>query len=79
MQSYIDGEMDEITARRLAWHLEICRECGLEVEIYIEIKKTIARRHGAISAAALLRLVEFGRHLTEEPPSPASEITASGP
>lgn len=78
MQSYVDEEMDELTARRVAWHLEICRECGLEVETYIEIKKAISRRHGSIPTDTLLRLEEFARNLTEEPPPATTDVTASG-
>lgn len=62
LQSYLDGETDEITARRVAAHLEDCRRCGLEVELYREIKRAITRR-AALDSEAVARLRAFGEAL----------------
>lgn len=62
LQSYLDGETDEITARRVAAHLEDCRRCGLEVAVYQEIKQSLAR-HEAPAEDAAARLRAFGETL----------------
>ncbi|WP_260859956.1 anti-sigma factor family protein [Streptomyces cupreus] len=62
LQSYLDGETDEITARRVAAHLEDCRRCGLEVAVYREIKQSLIR-HEALSDEAVVRLRAFGETL----------------
>jgi len=62
LQSYVDGEADEVTARRVAVHLEECRRCGLELAAYREIKSTLARRE-APDPDAVRRLHDFGRSL----------------
>ncbi|MFP8904975.1 anti-sigma factor family protein [Streptomyces atacamensis] len=69
LQAYLDGETDEITARRVAAHLEDCRRCGLEASVYREIKSALARREQP-DAGAVGRLRGFGevllRHGTED-------------
>lgn len=62
LQSYLDGELDEVAARRVAAHLEACRRCGLEAATYSEIKRALTR-HGAVPADAVERLRAFGEHL----------------
>lgn len=42
LQSYLDGEVDELTARRVGRHLEHCRRCGLNAETYEAIKEAPA-------------------------------------
>jgi len=65
LQSYLDGEVDEATARRVAVHLEDCRRCGLEATVYREVKKTLARREMP-DARAVARLRDFGESLLTE-------------
>ncbi|MFH9071369.1 anti-sigma factor family protein [Streptomyces alboflavus] len=67
LQSYLDGETDEVTARRVAAHLEDCRRCGLEATLYEEIKNALARRQQP-DELTLHRLRDFGAALLEEPP-----------
>lgn len=69
LQSYLDGQVDDLTARRVHRHLEHCRRCGLEVETYDAIKDAIARRGGQVDADAVERLRAFGEHLAEEGPA----------
>ena len=63
LQSYLDGNVDEATARRVAAHLEDCLRCGLEVEVYSEIKTALAEQRDAIDQGALDRLQHFAAHL----------------
>lgn len=66
LQSYLDGHVDELTARRVRRHLEHCRRCGLEAETYQAIKDTLARRGQEVDTQSLERLRAFGERLAEE-------------
>lgn len=80
LQSYLDGETDEVTARRVAAHLEDCRRCGLEASAYEEIRGALSRR-GRPDAQAVARLRAFGEALLSDPPAAddAAEHGASPP
>jgi anti-sigma factor RsiW len=62
LQAYLDGETDEVTARRVAAHVEDCRRCGLEVETYRKIKNALTRGTEP-DADAVERLRGFGEGL----------------
>ncbi|UQA97058.1 anti-sigma factor family protein [Streptomyces halobius] len=62
LQAYLDGESDEVTARRVAAHLEDCRRCGLQARTYREIKEALARRERP-DEDAVARLRGFGESL----------------
>ncbi|MCZ4126164.1 anti-sigma factor family protein [Streptomyces sp. H39-S7] len=66
LQSYLDGETDEVTARRVSAHLEDCRRCGLEASVYQEIHNALARRADPDSQA-VDRLRTFGASLLSAP------------
>lgn len=68
LQSYLDGQVDEMTARRVARHLEACRRCGLEAHTYEAIKQALARRRTDVDADALERLRSFAERLAHEGP-----------
>ncbi|MGW0733127.1 anti-sigma factor family protein [Streptomyces sp. NPDC002851] len=68
LQSYLDGETDELTARRVAEHVEYCHRCGLEVAVYQEIKHALAR-HDIADPAVVSRLRDFGEALVAAGPS----------
>lgn len=64
LQSYLDGEVDDLTARRIGRHLERCRRCGLHAQTYAEIKQALGRRGvGQVDPAAVERLRAFGTQL----------------
>ncbi len=63
LQSYLDGHTDEVTARRVANHLDACRRCGLEAATYREIKASLSRRATAPDHDAVERLRAFGTAL----------------
>ena len=67
LQSYLDGQTDEITARRVANHLEACRRCGLEAVTYREIKASLARQAQPLDPGVVERLRAFGAALTDDP------------
>ena len=68
LQTYLDGQLDDLSARRVRRHLEKCRRCGLEFETYEAIKEAIARRAERIDPDALDRLRKFGERLAENGP-----------
>lgn len=63
LQTYLDGEIDEATARRVVAHLEDCRRCGLEAEIYDALKAVLVRAPAGMSEEPVVRLREFGERL----------------
>lgn len=74
LQSYLDGNVDDVTARRVARHLEMCRRCGLEAQTYTAINEALARGGRDVDPAAVARLQAFGTQLLEDDPDdPASE------
>jgi anti-sigma factor RsiW len=64
LQAYLDGQADELTARRVANHLAACRRCGLEAATYREIKRSLARRGAPADPGALERLRAFASALS---------------
>lgn len=67
LQSYLDGELNDLTSQRVARHLGACRRCGLEAATYTEVKRALRRRaRGSLEDASLSRLREFGRRLATE-------------
>jgi anti-sigma factor RsiW len=72
LQSYLDGETDEVTARGVEAHLKDCRRCGLEVSVYREIHNALARRTEP-DAGAVERLRAFGESLRSDPAAGAGD------
>ncbi len=70
LQSYLDGDLDDLTARRIIRHLEDCRRCGLEAAAYSEIKASLARRAHDVPNDAVTRLRAFGQRLALDGPPP---------
>ncbi|MFN2506607.1 MAG: anti-sigma factor [Acidimicrobiales bacterium] len=73
LQAYLDGHVDEVTARRVARHLEACRRCGLEAEVYTLIKEAVSRMDRDVSSLPVARLHDFAQRLAEQGPPRASE------
>jgi anti-sigma factor RsiW len=71
LQSYLDGEADDLTAAQVTAHLEECRRCALEAGTYRAIKRVLSRTAGASDQLAVRRLRAFGRTLAE-PDSPGA-------
>lgn len=63
LQSYLDNEVEEGLAAKIAEHLEACRDCGLELETYERIKTSLAGRMPEVDPAALARLRAFGEQI----------------
>jgi anti-sigma factor RsiW len=63
LQTYLDGALDDVAARRVAEHLEDCRRCGLEAEVYQEIKTALGEHDQPLDPRAVERLRHFGEQL----------------
>lgn len=77
LQSYLDGELDEVLARRVTRHLEMCRRCGMSAETYVAIKRALRRSAGSPPQDALDRLRAFGEQLAEGSVPPDEEETGA--
>lgn len=66
LQSYLDNDVEEDFASKIAEHLEACKECGLEVETYRQIKTSLAAKMPEVDPDALARLRAFGDSLSSD-------------
>ena len=66
LQAYLDGEVDEGTARRVSAHLHLCRRCGMKAATYRAIKASLARTGPAADDLTRRRLEEFARRIPEQ-------------
>lgn len=66
LQMYLDGALDDLATRRVGEHLEHCRRCGLEAEVYREIKASLAERDRSLDTRTVERLRRFGERLAHE-------------
>jgi anti-sigma factor RsiW len=65
LQRYLDGEADDLTAARVAEHLEECRRCGLQARTYQAIKDALRSGSRDVDDLALRRLHAFSRSLAD--------------
>jgi anti-sigma factor RsiW len=68
LHAFLDGEVDDRTAQRLAAHLEDCRKCGLEASTYRALKQALDRRSDP-PLDALNRLHAFAEQLVADGPA----------
>lgn len=64
LQSYLDGEIDTETARKVAAHLERCDRCDAESQVFAQIKESLAKRRPAVDPAVMSALSQFGQRIT---------------
>ena len=75
LQRYLDGVLDDLTARRIMHHLEDCRRCGMEAATYTAIKASLARRGEPMPDEVLSRLRSFGERLVDEEPPDQTDVS----
>ncbi len=63
LQTYLDDELDDDSARKVAAHLEDCRRCGLEAETYEALKASLRRGPSGLADDSVARLRQFGERL----------------
>lgn len=59
LQAYLDGELDDSQAGMVAAHLQHCDRCGIEAEIYEEVKSSLQELRQVPDPDALARLRQF--------------------
>ncbi len=65
IQMYLDRELDEPTAAKIADHLEMCQDCKFEADFFAKIKYSLQTSGGAVAPDTLDRLHNFASSLTE--------------
>lgn len=63
LQEYLDGQTDPGQGSRIGRHLETCRRCGLEADVYTKIKDSLGRQGQPVDPGAVARLSAFGATL----------------
>ena len=59
LQAYLDGELDDRHAGMVAAHLEHCERCGIEAEVYEQVKDQLRDLHQQPDPDAIARLRTF--------------------
>jgi anti-sigma factor (TIGR02949 family) len=67
LQSYLDNDVEDDFAEKIAQHLEACKECGLEVATYQQIKTSLAAKMPEVDPDAIERLRTFGAQISGDP------------
>ncbi len=63
LQGYLDGEVDENVARKVAAHLDRCAVCENEGTVYREIKGSLSRQRRGIDPEVATALARFGERV----------------
>lgn len=63
LQAYLDGEVDDSTARMVAGHLGACLHCAHESDVYHRIKAKLASRRRDLDPQVRLALEAFVHEL----------------
>ena len=66
VQMYLDSELDETTAAKIADHLEMCEDCSFEADFFARIKYSLQKSGSAVAPDTLNRLNAFANGLTED-------------
>lgn len=66
LQRFLDDELaNNVEIELLAAHLEECKRCGLEADVYRRIKDAIEHRRHDVPEESVQRLREFGQRLAK--------------
>ncbi|MDX1620420.1 MAG: zf-HC2 domain-containing protein [Nitriliruptorales bacterium] len=69
LQSYLDGELPPSKTHLVAEHLEHCDRCGIEAEVYREVKRSLHELGTEPDPAAVDRLRSYAEGLITDEPS----------
>lgn len=67
LQAYLDGEVDDQTARKVSHHLTDCADCDNESTVYHSIKVSLAARRLPVDPTVMEALRRFGNDLVTDP------------
>lgn len=68
LQTYLDGELDDDRMDRIHAHLDACADCGLDADVFREIKSELAQRARPVDPEALARLRAFTEQIAQAEP-----------
>jgi anti-sigma factor (TIGR02949 family) len=63
LQAYLDGEVDEATAREVAHHLDRCPPCYRESMVFRRIKVSLSHRRATIDPAVAQALHDYAHRV----------------
>ena len=63
LQAYMDGYVEQPEAGRLEAHFARCRDCGVEIEVYRQLKQSLRRTGPEVPSAVMDRLRRFATQL----------------
>lgn len=63
LQQYLDDELDAAEVPKVLKHLETCRDCGMEADLYSRIKSSLHAHEGAPDDSSMLRIRELANEL----------------
>ena len=73
LQEYLDKELDAAEVPKVLEHLEQCRDCGLEADLYERIKSSLHGHQQAPDADSMARIRSMAEELAANgPPEGAS-------
>lgn len=65
LQSYLDDELDPDRLTRIRDHLDACVECGLDFDVYAQIKSDISATRPDTDPGVIERLREFAHGISD--------------
>ena len=66
LQTYLDGELDESRMEQIRSHLDACVDCGLEADVFADIKRDLSAKTIPADSDALARLRDFSARIADE-------------
>lgn len=66
LQSYLDGELPPSKTHLVVEHLEHCERCGIERDVYREVKRSLGQLAPPPDRGAVERLRSFAEGLTAD-------------
>lgn len=67
LQAYLDGYVEQPEAGELDAHFAHCRDCGLEIEVYRQLKQSLRESGPEVPPAVMDRLRRFAAELGGRP------------
>jgi len=63
LQQYLDEELEADQVPQVLKHLEACRDCGLEADLYSRIKTTLRTHQDVPDESSMARIRELANEL----------------
>jgi len=66
LQSFLDGELAENQTDKVAEHVEHCERCGIEADVYMQVKESLRDLRTPPDRDVMQRLHAFADELTAD-------------